>query len=79
MLSPVLTALTAAALALCLLEPAWGQRNAFVVPYTGTLKKVNESGMLRIGYRENSPTWSAAPPPTTSSGARSPRSRPPCS
>src|ERR1043166_7492893 len=57
MLSPVLKALTAAALALCLLEPVLGQSNAFVVPYTGTLKKVNESGVLRIGYRENSPPF----------------------
>jgi glutamate/aspartate transport system substrate-binding protein len=58
MLSPVLKALTSAALALCLLEPALGQQgNAFVVPYTGTLKKVNESGVLRIGYRENSPPF----------------------
>jgi ABC-type amino acid transport substrate-binding protein len=128
-------ALTAAALALCLLEPVLGQSSAFVVPYTGTLKKVNESGVLRIGYRENSPpfafldpkgkpigyaldlcavvveeivaelrkdirveyrpvtpekplrsaqlgresTSSAAPPPITSSGARSRRSRPRCS
>jgi len=57
MLSPVLKALTAAALALCLLEPVLGQSNAFVVPYTGTLKMVNESGVLRIGYRENSPPF----------------------
>ena len=58
MLSPALKALTAAALALCLLEPVLGQQgNAFVVPYTGTLKKVNESGVLRIGYRENSPPF----------------------
>ena len=58
MLSPALKALTAAALALCLLEPVSGQQaNAFVVPYTGTLKKVNESGVLLIGYRENSPPF----------------------
>jgi len=63
MLSPVLKALAAAALALCLLEPVLGQQsNAFVVPYTGTLKKVNESGVLRIGYRENSPPFAFLDP-----------------
>ncbi|HJY78842.1 MAG TPA: amino acid ABC transporter substrate-binding protein [Burkholderiales bacterium] len=63
MLSPVLKALTAAALALCLLESALGQQsNAFVVPYTGTLKKVNESGVLHIGYRENSPPFAFLDP-----------------
>ena len=30
---------------------------AFQVPYTGTLKKINDSGVLRIGYRENSPPF----------------------
>jgi len=63
MLSPVLKALAAAALALGLLEPVLGQQsNAFVVPYTGTLKKVNESGVLRIGYRENSPPFAFLDP-----------------
>ena len=63
MLSPVLKALAAAALALCLLDPVLGQQsNAFVVPYTGTLKKVNESGVLRIGYRENSPPFAFLDP-----------------
>jgi len=58
MLSPVLQAFTAAALALCLVPVAIAQQsNAFVVPYTGTLKKVNESGVLRIGHRENSPPF----------------------
>jgi glutamate/aspartate transport system substrate-binding protein len=56
--SPVLKALTAAALALCLLPAAIAQQgNAFVVPYSGTLKKVNESGVLRLGHRENSPPF----------------------
>ena len=63
MLSPVLKALAAAALALCLLKPVLGQPgNAFVVPYTGTLKKVNESGVLRIGHRENSPPFAFLDP-----------------
>jgi len=58
MLSPILKALCAAALALCLAHAALAQRgNAFVVPYSGTLKKVNESGVLRIGHRESSPPF----------------------
>jgi glutamate/aspartate transport system substrate-binding protein len=28
-----------------------------VVPYAGTLKKINDSGEVRIGYRENSPPF----------------------
>ena len=58
MLSPVLKALCATALALCLAHAALAQQaNAFVVPYTGTLKKINDSGVLRIGHRENSPPF----------------------
>jgi glutamate/aspartate transport system substrate-binding protein len=54
----VLKALMLAALALCVVDPVLAQQsNAFVVPYTGTLKKVNESGVLRIGHRENSPPF----------------------
>src|SRR5512145_3562690 len=56
--SAVSKALTAAALALCLVPEASAQQsNAFVVPYSGTLKKINESGVLRIGHRENSPPF----------------------
>jgi ABC-type amino acid transport substrate-binding protein len=56
--SLVMAALMLAALALCQLPEASAQPgNAFVVPYTGTLKKVNESGVLRIGHRENSPPF----------------------
>ena len=56
--SALLQALLSAALALCLVPAASAQSsNAFVVPYTGTLKKVNESGVLRIGHRENSPPF----------------------
>src|SRR5262245_22168341 len=53
-----LKALIAAVVALCLVPAAIAQQsNAFVVPYTGTLKKVNDSGVLRIGHRENSPPF----------------------
>ena len=47
----------AAALALSLLPPAAAQQRGtpFVITYTGTLKKINDSGIVRIGYRENSP------------------------
>ncbi len=56
--SLVMAALMLAALALCPLSETSAQPgNAFVVPYTGTLKKVNESGVLRIGHRENSPPF----------------------
>ncbi|HEV8109012.1 MAG TPA: amino acid ABC transporter substrate-binding protein [Burkholderiales bacterium] len=52
-----------AALALCQAPAAIAQQgNAFVVPYTGTLKKVNESGALRIGHRENSPPFAFLDP-----------------
>jgi glutamate/aspartate transport system substrate-binding protein len=61
--SAVLKALMLAALALCVLDPVLAQQsNAFVVPYTGTLKKVNESGVLRIGHRENSPPFAFLDP-----------------
>jgi ABC-type amino acid transport substrate-binding protein len=55
------TALLAAgaALAFGLVAAAHAQASsaAFQVPYTGTLKKINDSGVLRIGYRENSPPF----------------------
>src|SRR3954463_11340644 len=61
--SAVLKALMLAALALCQAPAALAQQsNAFVVPYTGTLKKVNESGVLRIGHRENSPPFAFLDP-----------------
>ena len=49
----------AAALALCLVQPtsAQQQRDVSVIRYTGTLKKINDSGEIRIGYRENSPPF----------------------
>jgi glutamate/aspartate transport system substrate-binding protein len=47
------------ALALCLVHPAGAQQPqaAFVIPYSGTLKKIRDSGEIRIGYRENSPPF----------------------
>lgn len=30
---------------------------AFVVPYAGTLKKIRDRGVVRIGHRENSPPF----------------------
>ena len=55
----LVTATMATALALCLVQPAHAQQRdtSFVVPYTGTLKKINDSGEIRIGYRENSPPF----------------------
>jgi glutamate/aspartate transport system substrate-binding protein len=40
-------------------EPALAQpaKVAFAIPYTGTLKRINDSGEIRIGYRENSPPF----------------------
>ena len=48
-----------AAAAFCVSAPAHAQGSGapFQVPYTGTLKKVNDSGVLRLGYRENSPPF----------------------
>ena len=57
--SRLATVMMATALALCLVQPANAQqRNAsFAVPYAGTLKKINDSGEIRVGYRENSPPF----------------------
>jgi len=51
------TAVTALALASLLLPPATAQPRGgpLAYPYTGTLKAINDSGVVRIGYRENSP------------------------
>lgn len=32
-------------------------RAAFVIPYTGTLKKIRDSGIVHIGHRQNSPPF----------------------
>jgi len=57
--SRLVTATMATALALCLIQPANGQRRnaSFAVPYAGTLKKINDSAEISIGYRENSPPF----------------------
>jgi ABC-type amino acid transport substrate-binding protein len=49
----------AAALALCMIHPANAQQVGvpFAIKYTGTLKKIDDSGEIRIGYRENSPPF----------------------
>jgi ABC-type amino acid transport substrate-binding protein len=59
MLSPLCKAVITALLALCLVDPVVAQQSSapFVVPYSGTLKKINDSGVLRIGHRENSPPF----------------------
>src|SRR4029450_2569115 len=58
-LSPLVQATMAAALALCLVQPASAQSPevAFAIRYSGTLKKINDSGEISIGYRENSPPF----------------------
>jgi glutamate/aspartate transport system substrate-binding protein len=55
----LVAATMSAALALCWVQPANAQQRdaSFVVPYAGTLKKINDSGEIRIGYRENSPPF----------------------
>ena len=59
LLSRLVKATLAAALALCLVQPASAQspKVAFAISYSGTLKKINDSGEIRIGYRENSPPF----------------------
>ena len=62
-LSPVFLRLVkatmAVSLALCLVQPASAQsgKGAFAISYSGTLKKINVSSEIRIGYRENSPPF----------------------
>src|SRR3982751_1567129 len=53
------TATIMTTLALCLVQPADAQQrdSPFAVPYTGTLRKINDTGEVRIGYRENSPPF----------------------
>ena len=61
--SLVMAALMLAALALFpLAETSSPPTGHFVVPYTGTLKKINESGVVRIGHRENSPPFAFLDP-----------------
>ena len=55
----MVTVATAAGLAWCLVQPASAQSPAvaFAIPYSGTLKRINDSGEIRIGYREYSPPF----------------------
>jgi glutamate/aspartate transport system substrate-binding protein len=55
----ILTAAALVAMALpgTLLAQAQTKAPAFEVPYTGTLKKIRDSGVIRVGYRENSPPF----------------------
>lgn len=55
----VATVATAAGLAWCPVQPAGAQSPAaaFAIPYSGTLKRINDSGEIRIGYRESSPPF----------------------
>ena len=57
--SRLVTAMIAAALTLCAVHPVGAQtpNAAFVPTYTGTLKKIAETGTVLIGYRENSPPF----------------------
>src|SRR5215471_15402707 len=59
-----LRAVVGVAIALCLIPPAIAQQTnpAFVFPYSGTLKKINDSGVVRIGHRENSPPFAFLDP-----------------
>ncbi len=52
-------ALFAAAIAMSANVPAIAQQATaqFAIKYTGTLKKVNDTGTIRIGYRQNSPPF----------------------
>lgn len=58
-LSRLAGAVTVVALSLCLLHPAVAQQRAtpYVFPYTGTLKKINDSGVVTVGHRQNSPPF----------------------
>ena len=55
----LVTATMATALALCWAQPANAQQAdlPFAIKYTGTLKQIKDSGVVRIGYRENSPPF----------------------
>ena len=55
----LVTATLATALALCWAQPANAQQAdlPFAIKYTGTLKQIKDSGVVRIGYRENSPPF----------------------
>src|SRR3982750_3414214 len=59
-LSRFMAIAAALAISLCLVQPLGAQpRNGSTVdvPYTGALKKIRDTGEIRIGYRENSPPF----------------------
>lgn len=58
-LGRVLAGTAAMTLCLCLAPAAAAQQAGakFVVPYSGTLKRINDSGVVRIGHRQNSPPF----------------------
>ena len=58
-LSRLAAAAAAAVLALSLAQPAAAQQRSapYVHPWTGTLKKINDSGVVVIGHRQNSPPF----------------------
>jgi glutamate/aspartate transport system substrate-binding protein len=60
----LLAVIVGAAAAFGVAAPAHAQGGGapFQVPYTGTLKKINDSGVLRLGYRENSPPFAFLDP-----------------
>jgi ABC-type amino acid transport substrate-binding protein len=57
--SRLVKAMIAGALTLCLVHPAGAQTPSatFVPSYTGTLKKIAQTGTVQIGYRESSPPF----------------------
>ena len=58
-LARLVSLLAAAALGFAASLPVVAQRTGvpFVIKYSGTLKKINDSGVIRIGYRQNSPPF----------------------
>jgi hypothetical protein len=47
-------------------EPAIAQQDAALSHrHTGTLKKINDSGVVRVGYRQNSPRLRFSTPTKT--------------
>jgi glutamate/aspartate transport system substrate-binding protein len=53
----------AAALLVSWAAPVVAQRAlAYEVPYTGTLKKIRDTGVIRLGFRENSPPFAFRAP-----------------
>src|SRR5437763_10280698 len=58
-LLPALIAMGMTGTALAQSQPS---RSAFEIPRTGTLKKITDSGIVRLGYRENSPPFAFLDP-----------------